>query len=138
MIDTTFSMFLKLPIHSFHMYHVFSGGAEGDHMACATLPVKGWVKVELNVPGLTTIPAKFLLVDIMIPTAATVVIGCHLLKEIYGNSDQGRVEKWPTPWKELFERSIMSYWYDGPRPPYSTIDSDEDAIVVILTSDING
>ena len=83
-IDTTFCMFLKLPIHSFYMYHVLSAGAEGDYMACATVPVKGWVEVELSVPGL---------VDLLIPTAATVVIGCHLLKEIYTNTDQSRVEK---------------------------------------------
>ena len=80
MIDITFCMFLQLPIHSFHMYHVFSAGAEGDHMACAILPVKGWVEVELSVSGLTMIPAKFWLVDIMTPTATVVVIGCHLLK----------------------------------------------------------
>ena len=74
MIDITFCMFLQLPIHSFHMYHISSAGAEGDHMACTTLPVKGWVEVELSVPGLTTIPAKFWLIDIMTPTATTVVI----------------------------------------------------------------
>ena len=48
-------------------------------MACATLPVKGWVELVLSVPGLTTIPAKFWLVDIMTPTATTVVIGCHFM-----------------------------------------------------------
>ena len=126
MIDITFCIFLKLPIHSFHMYHVFSAGAEGDHMACATLPVKGWVEVELNIPELTTIPVKFWLVDIMTPAATTVVIGCHLLKEIYANADQSRVEEWPTPWKELFEWSSMGYWYDGPRPPHHFVDSEDD------------
>ena len=82
MIDTTFWMFLQLPIHSFHRYHVFSAGAEGDHMACTTLLVKGWVEMELSVPGLTTITSNFWLVNIMTPTTATVVIGFHLLKEI--------------------------------------------------------
>ena len=103
MIDTTFCMFLQLPVNSFHMYHVFNAGAELDHMACATIPLKGWVEAELNVPGSAIVPAKFWLVDIMIPKAINVVIGSHLLKEIYEKADQTRIKEWPTHWKELFE-----------------------------------
>ena len=56
MIDNTFCTFLQSPVHPFHMYHVFSAGAEGDHMAGTRFPVKG---AELSILGLALLRAKF-------------------------------------------------------------------------------
>ena len=56
--------------------------------------------------------------DTILSKATSLIIGSYLLKEIYENADQARIEKWSTPWKQLFEWSSLGYLYDGPLPTF--------------------
>ena len=79
---------------------------------------KGWVQVELSVPGLVVMSARFWVTDVVHPKASIVHIGCELLKDIYEEADQICLPQWPTPWKELFEWSCLGFWFDDPTSNY--------------------
>ena len=49
--------------------------------------ILGWVEVELCVPYLICMPAKFWVTDVAHPKACSVRIGCRLLREIYRRAD---------------------------------------------------
>ena len=118
LIDTALCRFLRLPIHPFPIPHFISSGVEREYLAFKKIPIRGWVQVELSISGIAILPAQFRVADIVHPKASSVLIGCHLLKEIYKEADQTHLSQWPTPWKELFEWSCLGFWFDGPTPTY--------------------
>ena len=56
LIDIALCRFLRLHIRSFPIPHFFTSGIEGECMAVGKGPLKGWVKVELSIPGLVSMP----------------------------------------------------------------------------------
>ena len=143
MIDVELCEDLCLNVNPFTHDISHYEGVEGVKMVGSALSILGWVEVELSIPHMGSIQAKFWITECMYDRATPIVLGSHQVKMIFAQANLDRIDLWPKPWKTVYEWCSLSEWYECIPKTYGSDSFEEEnplpeADLAQLTKKVDG
>ena len=79
-------------------------------VSTSVLKVIGWIEIELGILGLGCLPARLWVTQSMFSKGVPIVIGSHLIRKIFAQADEGKMDCWQQPWKFVYGGFIQGQW----------------------------
>ena len=112
MIDIELCENFYLSVHPFTCDISHYVGVEGASMMGSAVAILGWVEVELGIPHMGCILAKFWVTECKYDKGVPIVIGSHQAKRVMAQANLERMDCWPPPWKTVYEWCSFGRWYE--------------------------
>ena len=103
MIDVELCESLCLNVNPFTHDIPHYVGEEGATMVGSAITILGWVEVELSIPHMGHILARFWITECLHDRVIPIVLGRHPIKKIFAQANLDRIDCWPKPWKSVYE-----------------------------------